>query len=1096
MSKLIVLVAAVLAMAVAVHANTTANQDGATKDVLNGKPHLSTWLMFEITHHGEIHLKAARKSHQPKGLCKGHPETPDGHVLITYTDPESGNKCVVRAPDPRKEYHDHDAGNGKLAGGIRHHQKVEFAVTVHKDVDEFHTHDLKNAHLPQKRHMITQEHHRAFETMQTVTIDAAAVVSSTLQFVGPLQQQKNIVFISSGYTAAEQTKFDTDVETLMRFVQLPDTASLSSQPYRRYFSMINFFKIWYPSAESGASHPAPAGAGTSVNNNLDCTYGATSERILTCNRAKIQLVASHAPPDPTSTIYLIMVNDNTFGGTGGSGICTTYTGPEMKVIFIHEVNHAGADLADEYDYGYAESQQIAMPNCHWSNTGTPWERWVLAQIIPQPTQVCTYSNYFKPTPSSCLMESNQPSMCPVCASHVLTRMYNHGLNLASPRFPGMYETAYVRVGEGIILFINSRVPSHKDETGTFDVVWTVEGHTLAAPVRGTHAFGFNIMVNGTMFAPPGPGTYIVNATITDNTNMLLEFTRNDLANRNGNNATALRQIATFRVVVYDPLTVTIQPNCTNRSTAYNTFYCGECDPGHDADCSGNYATVPLEQVTDVEGQLSGLQDWLLGIGGLFIALGILIFILIWRMMALHAEHNPREILPLTFGIVVVRIILLVVQITLLIGSSCSIIFSVYMYGQLSIFGRTLMLGVIASSVVVWFSSFVGFCAAYYRNRAVLFVNFILLLLLFGCALLFTTLILYMLFNIDDPSVKQQLDGEWRAAVASDPQATCTIQSVLECSGFNTSCNTVAYSPAGTSNCPGNCERSNQFGDPCFLRVRDFVRSKFGTASIGGILLCVFILAAMILALVLGCSIKTRRNHVHRQRVERQKRGEPALTPEEIAMLRREFDKIDKDGSGDISREEFSTFYNAVMGVSLTPRELEEYFDKLDADGNGVLSFDEFVKVYVPQKQAKRKNLAKTKSMIYAAGSAHSATPAEEAVAPGGGNDFDGTAKSQRPAQQARQDINLELALDDDMEVDMSPEENARAQEERAKEEAARVAQAQAERQRRLKEDRPSNMDVDLVVDDNQMGGTFMGGTLDDGGAGVNLDLDLDDEQFE
>jgi len=399
------------------------------------------------------------------------------------------------------------------------------------------------------------------------------------------------------------------------------------------------------------------------------------------------------------------------------------------------------------------------------------------------------------------------------------------------------------------------------------------------------------------------------------------------------------------------------------------------------------------------------------------------------------------------------------------------------------------------------------------------VNFILLLLLFGCALLFTTLLLYMLFNIDKASVKEQLDGEWRTAIQADSVQVCTLQSVLKCSGFNTSCVSVAYNTAGTSNCPSNCETYNQYGDPCFLRVREFVKDKFATASIGGIILCVFIITAMILALILGCSIKSRRNRVHKDRRQRHQNGEPTLTPEEIAMLRREFDKIDKDGSGDISRQEFALFYNAVMGVQLSPRELEEYFDKLDSDGNGVLSFEEFVKVYVPQTETKKKSLAKTKSMIYAR------TQGQEGGTSEGGNndppqydDDDGedyedgaqdgnqgsgmlaTGKSQA-AMTKGADLDLAMDEDNEMDVNMSPEQEAKEEEERAKAEAAKVAQAQADRQNRMKEDRPSNVDVDLVMDEEDAGGAGgagFGGTLDQGGQGgnANLDIDLDNEDFE
>jgi Ca2+-binding EF-hand superfamily protein len=70
-----------------------------------------------------------------------------------------------------------------------------------------------------------------------------------------------------------------------------------------------------------------------------------------------------------------------------------------------------------------------------------------------------------------------------------------------------------------------------------------------------------------------------------------------------------------------------------------------------------------------------------------------------------------------------------------------------------------------------------------------------------------------------------------------------------------------------------------------------------------------------------------------------------LTEEELETLRGHFAKVDKDGSGEIDKDEFAQFYNNVMGGNMTKKELYDIFDKLDADGGGSLSFDEFVKVY-------------------------------------------------------------------------------------------------------------------------------------------------------
>lgn len=215
--------------------------------------HRSTWLLLEITNDGHTRILAAKDSTQPPSKCRGHPVTPNDHVVVQYTHPETGKECAVPIMNPRKEYHDHETAPGKFGGGAHHHDAIEFAVTVHADVAEFHVHDYKNRHFV-SRHFVTQEHHKAFHTLQsTVTVNPALIEPKAVQIVGPVEEQFNLVFLSSGYTAAQRERFETDVANLVKFMQLQvDGLKLSSQPYRRYFSSTNIWQVWYPSEESGA----------------------------------------------------------------------------------------------------------------------------------------------------------------------------------------------------------------------------------------------------------------------------------------------------------------------------------------------------------------------------------------------------------------------------------------------------------------------------------------------------------------------------------------------------------------------------------------------------------------------------------------------------------------------------------------------------------------------------------------------------------------------------------------------------------------------------------------------------------------------------
>jgi len=102
----------------------------------------------------------------------------------------------------------------------------------------------------------------------------------------------------------------------------------------------------------------------------------------------------------------------------------------------------------------------------------------------------------------------------------------------------------------------------------------------------------------------------------------------------------------------------------------------------------------------------------------------------------------------------------------------------------------------------------------------------------------------------------------------------------------------------------------------------------------------------------------------RRSENRLKRGvrDAKLSDEETAILKRHFDLMDEDGSGEMDKEEFFEFYRKIGGTLLNKAELDAMFDELDADGGGALSFDEFVLVYAKVTEAE---LAKRDPQAYA-----------------------------------------------------------------------------------------------------------------------------------
>lgn len=73
--------------------------------------------------------------------------------------------------------------------------------------------------------------------------------------------------------------------------------------------------------------------------------------------------------------------------------------------------------------------------------------------------------------------------------------------------------------------------------------------------------------------------------------------------------------------------------------------------------------------------------------------------------------------------------------------------------------------------------------------------------------------------------------------------------------------------------------------------------------------------------------------------------EYVFSEDELAIIRAQFDRVDTDHNGVVSRDEFSTFYNLVADEKLGVEECNALFDELDADGSGELAFDEFVQLY-------------------------------------------------------------------------------------------------------------------------------------------------------
>ena len=148
----------------------------------------------------------------------------------------------------------------------------------------------------------------------------------------------DIAILGEGYTAREESKFRRDLDRFTRVL-------LAAEPFASSQAHLNLRGVLKPSQESGCNEPS---RGVWRSTALGASFDALgSERyLLTEDNRALRDVAAHVPYD----VLVIMVNSPRYGGGGIYGLYCTFTSDNQfsPYLFVHELGHALAGLADEY----------------------------------------------------------------------------------------------------------------------------------------------------------------------------------------------------------------------------------------------------------------------------------------------------------------------------------------------------------------------------------------------------------------------------------------------------------------------------------------------------------------------------------------------------------------------------------------------------------------------------------------------------------------------------------------------------------------------------------------------------------------------------
>lgn len=250
-----------------------------------------------------------------------------------------------------------------------------------------------------------------------------------VRYEGDPHEKIDMVFLAEGYTADEQEKFLRDVETFA------DTL-FGTPPFSTCRSDFNIWAVGLVSEERGTD---VSGKGIYRNTALNSgfyTFG--EERYLTTRDVKsIRDAVWNVPCD---AIY-ILVNTEIYGGGGMYNFYAIGAADNEQTlhIFVHELGHSFAGLADEYFYPDNTFEEYYSLRCEpWEpnittrvDFGSKWQD-LMPEGVPVPTPAeSEYSDgvglfegggysargIFRPA-DHCMMRDYAP-FCPVCSRSIL-----------------------------------------------------------------------------------------------------------------------------------------------------------------------------------------------------------------------------------------------------------------------------------------------------------------------------------------------------------------------------------------------------------------------------------------------------------------------------------------------------------------------------------------------------------------------------------------------------------------------------------------------------------------------------------------------------
>ena len=271
-----------------------------------------------------------------------------------------------------------------------------------------------------------------------------------------------MVFLGDGYAAAELDLFAADVDRMA-------ASMLSIEPYGAYADLFNVWRVDQASAESGVSH-YDGGRSEPRDTAYGCYYGCGGiDRLVCCDDAAVMGEVAESVPGADGV--MVLVNDPTYGGSGGYQYATSYTdGRVGEQVVVHELGHSLVGLGDEYNYG-ASTSYPPRPNCADDPEAPPWTAWLDVEGVSV-TAVCGYTNHYRPTDNGCMMRSLRDDYCVVCREQAVLSVYGALPSILATVEPAPGSLTLPESGQAFAATVLG------DDPARFEAVWLLDGEPV------------------------------------------------------------------------------------------------------------------------------------------------------------------------------------------------------------------------------------------------------------------------------------------------------------------------------------------------------------------------------------------------------------------------------------------------------------------------------------------------------------------------------------------------------------------------------------------------------------------------------------------